>query len=671
MPRSTVVGNGNLLVTFDNKLLIRDLYFPYVGLEDHTAYGHYHRIGVYTDGAMSWLDNDKWQAEVGYINETLITQNKTVNKEIGISLTFNDFVYPSKNIFIRKIVINNEQNRERHLKIYFNQNFDLYGAKLKDTALYDPDTQGILHYRQERYFLVNGQSHFGGISSYSTGKSEYLNLEGTWRDAEDGKLERNPIDQGSIDSTIEFEFHLKPKSCETLYVWYVTGQNFHEVKTLNDYVIKNSADRLMENTINYWRSWVSKSHELESSDLSPTIKNLFKRSLLVIRTQIDNNGGILAANDSDIMKFNKDTYTYVWPRDGAYVAYALDEAGYGEITKRFYRFCVRAITQDGYLLHKYNPDGSWGSSWHPWIDKEGKKILPIQEDETALVIRSLWHHYEKLQDIEFLQEMYNSFVVKAANFLIRYIDKKTGLPLESYDLWEEKRAVFAYTVASVYSGLEAAINIARTLGRYANIKKYERTADRIKKAFLEYFYDKKVKRFIKSIRLQDGEVIERDIALDASLFGISFFGLLPHDDLRMVSTVKALYEALWVHTTIGGMARYQNDRYHGQGEKPEIPGNPWIITTMWYADWIIATAKDSRDLEHGRKLLEWVGKIANRAGMLPEQLNPYTGEHISVSPLTWSHSSFVQTIINYDRKWHQFNIPLSTSKTDASSTEKS
>ena len=51
------------------------------------------------------------------------------------------------------------------------------------------------------------------------------------------------------------------------------------------------------------------------------------RSLLVLRTQIDNGGAIVAANDSDIMQFSRDTYSYVWPRDGALVADSLDLAG--------------------------------------------------------------------------------------------------------------------------------------------------------------------------------------------------------------------------------------------------------------------------------------------------------------------------------------------------------
>ena len=56
--------------------------------------------------------------------------------------------------------------------------------------------------------------------------------------------------------------------------------------------------------------------------------DLFKRSLLILRTQIDSHGAIIAANDADIVRFASDTYSYMWPRDGALAAYALSLAGY-------------------------------------------------------------------------------------------------------------------------------------------------------------------------------------------------------------------------------------------------------------------------------------------------------------------------------------------------------
>jgi len=71
-------------------------------------------------------------------------------------------------------------------------------------------------------------------------------------------------------------------------------------------------------------------------NLPEKIGKLYCRSLLILRTQIDWQGGIIAANDSDVIQFNRDTYSYVWPRDGALVANALDLAGYFGLSQNFY-----------------------------------------------------------------------------------------------------------------------------------------------------------------------------------------------------------------------------------------------------------------------------------------------------------------------------------------------
>ncbi len=57
-----------------------------------------------------------------------------------------------------------------------------------------------------------------------------------------------------------------------------------------------------------------------------------------------------------------DTYSYVWPRDGALVAHALDLAGYIVLASRFYNFCSDVLEKDGYLLNKYIPSKNVGSS---------------------------------------------------------------------------------------------------------------------------------------------------------------------------------------------------------------------------------------------------------------------------------------------------------------------
>ncbi len=629
--------------------MLRDIYYPYVGMEDQIAYQHLHRIGVFTDNRFSWMHSGDWQHTTRYIFDTMVTESEVRSDKFGLAFNFNDFVYPTEDVFIRRITLHNHGDHDRHIKMFFAQDLHLYGDKQQDTAFYEPEHRALVHYRKRRYFWFSGLAEKEGVDSFTTGKSEYQGLEGTWKDAEDGSLHEHPIEQGSVDSTVEFDILVKRNSSKTFYYWFCAGKTLGEVKRLHNFILDETPEKLLENTINYWRSWVNK-EEKRITEIPVHLQTFYKQSLLIMRTQIDNRGGVIAANDSDIMKFNKDTYTYMWARDGAWVVMALDRAGYGEVSKHFFEFCSEVVTDEGYLLPKYNPDHSVGSSWHPWY-KDDKKQLPIQEDETGIVLHALYEHYRCFGDIEFMQKMY-PMIREMGNFMSTFIDDEYSLPLPSYDLWERERGIFAYTCATVYAGLLAAAKLSEVLGHFHHHRRYKKTAVRVREAIIKHLYDKEKKRFLTRVQI-DAETgdLQKDYTVDASLHGLWLFNVLPPDDERITATNQAVYDALQVKTEVRGLARFENDDYQRvQGDYHGIPGNPWIITTLWHAQWLIATARTRKDLEAAEGYLEWSVSHMNEGCILPEQLNPFNGEHLSVAPLTWSHSTFVDTVLKYNKK---------------------
>ena len=69
-----------------------------------------------------------------------------------------------------------------------------------------------------------------------------------------------------------------------------------------------------------------------------------------------------------------------------------------------------------------------------------------------------------------------------------------------------------------------------------------------------------------------------------SFFGLWYFGMLAADAPRIVATMQAVRDRLWVKTEVGGVARYENDYYHRVSQDIEnVPGNPWFICTLWLA----------------------------------------------------------------------------------------
>ncbi len=749
MPRDIPVGNGRLLVTFDHQYQLRDLYFPHVGQENHAGNGPC-RFGIHCDvpgkyrGELCWTSNPAWQIRQRYLNDTLTTSVSLENHDLQLVVYCNNVVDFHRNILVRRIKIKNLAHHQRLVRVMHHQDFNMLGTKVGDTAYYDPELRSIVHYRAKRYLLVtfygdhpapgspangshgpalsasngpalaNGNGSPGpngspdarvnpppahqGIDEYATGTSGFHGAEGTWRDAEDGHLQGNPIAQGAVDSTISSHVRVGPDGEKSIYMVIVAGHSREELIELHRWLINMGPQGVIDRTTAYWRLWVGGTN-IHFGNLPARVVELFKRSLLVLRTQIDNGGAIVAANDSDIMQFSRDTYSYMWPRDGALVANALDLAGFQDLARWFYQFCSQVITAEGYFLHKYNPDGSPASSWHPWVLK-GQQSMPIQEDETALVVWALWRHYYRYRDIEFIRPLWVDIVQKAADFMARYRDPRTGLPLPSYDLWEERWGVHAFTVATVYGGLKAAHNFAVAFGDRRRAETYGKAAEEVKAGAAKYLFSEKLNRFVRRLvnrnvpRPPDSPYYQesspltlerRELPANSQKSAVStgspreartppsscsrwtkpsmhrstrfISSICSKPTTRVRSTMQAVEQKLCVKTEVGGVARYENDYYHRvSNDIASVPGNPWFICTLWLADYYIARATSLEELKQALPIFEWTAAHALESGVLAEQVNPYTNEPISVSPLTWSHATVVSTVIKYLEKLEELQL---------------
>lgn len=322
--------------------------------------------------------------------------------------------------------------------------------------------------------------------------------------------------------------------------------------------------------------------------------------------------------------------------------------GYHELSRAFFNFCGQVVEKEGYFRHKYTPSGRPASSWLPWI-RDGRRQLPIQEDETALVIWSLWEHYCRYRDIDFITPLYRPLIKNGANFLMNYRDLATGLPLASYDLWEERQSVQTFTVAAVYGGLLAAANFVAAFGEIELAADYRAGAEALREAAGRWLFLPEERYFARAISFPaNGDTPHLDRTVDASICGVFLFGLFPADDPRVVSSLRKVHEVLWCKTVTGGLARYENDPYYRYGL--EGPGNPWFVTTLWYARYLIDVAGSVAELAPAMDLLVWAAAHALPSGVLAEQLEPQSGAPLSVSPLTWSHATYVTTVCAYREK---------------------
>ncbi|HEX2645680.1 MAG TPA: glycoside hydrolase family 15 protein, partial [Candidatus Dormibacteraeota bacterium] len=260
MPRSLVIGNGNALVGFDATYTVRDIYFPRVGEANHTM-GNACHTGFFIDGKFAWLEDSGWQRDFGYAEDSLLTDVTLKHPGLGITVKFEDYLDLARNWFIRNVEVNSQTGFNAG-RVFFHYDWYIDGDDIGNTVLYDPRHRALIAYKADRYFLIGGQVDAEyGISSWATGKKGGDKL-GTWKDAEDGVLGKNPIEQGAVDCTVCFDLGASAANQSRSFThWVCMGMRLSEVSSFGqDLIVGRGPDTYRGRTLTYWQVWSEKDH---------------------------------------------------------------------------------------------------------------------------------------------------------------------------------------------------------------------------------------------------------------------------------------------------------------------------------------------------------------------------------------------------------------------------
>jgi GH15 family glucan-1,4-alpha-glucosidase len=162
--------------------------------------------------------------------------------------------------------------------------------------------------------------------------------------------------------------------------------------------------------------------------------------------------------------------------------------------------------------------------------------------------------------MEAIKPWFRPLIISAVEFLVHFRERDSGPPKPSWDLWEEKRCVYAYTMATVWAGLMAAVNFADLFGELADTAEFRRAAQEVKRAYERYLYDEAEGQFLNRISIKIDGSVEQDFTVDASLHGLWYFGMFEPTDPRIVRTMQAVEEQLWCQTPFRRIARYVRGR---------------------------------------------------------------------------------------------------------------
>ena len=641
MARPIVLSNGELHVGLNKFGLVHDFYFPYVGFENHAAGANLrHKVGVFVDGAVSWLDDDpEWTFRFEYPHTALIGHTRASHEKLGIILEFDDAVDSDMSVFMRNVHVVNLGNTAREIKLFMHQAFAIGDSRSNtDTAQYLPDSNAILHYRGRRALVISGEYNKQPFDQFTIGLFGIENHEGSFKDAEDGILSRNNVEHGRVDSIIGFTLQVAAQSSERVHYWVSAGMSTREALYMHKQLQDDGLDSRIHTTAAWWHTWLTPAlNRIES--VPKQYRELFLHSLMIMKSQIDKRGAVIASTDSTMLNYSRDAYAYSWPRDGGFALWPLIRLGYTDEPYRFFEFCHRGMHPNGYLMHKYRADGALGSSWHPYV--HGDTVAPpIQEDETAIVVFMFAQYYAMHPEAGLLKDFYSSMIVPMATFLTEFVDKDSGLPKPSYDLWEQDFMTTTYSTSVTYAGLLAAADLAAVSGDNAHEVQWRTAAEDIQKAARTHLFNTDRGVFYKGARWENEKPVF-DATLDnSSIFGAFLFGLFAPDSPEMAQSIHTMTECFAVSNSQPGLPRYEDDDYRRSDDS--ITGNYWPIMSLWHAQYML----ENGNTDGAHAVLDFVKAHSLSTGMISEQINPIDGDDIAPAPLTWSHAEFVSTILD-------------------------
>ncbi len=398
-------------------------------------------------------------------------------------------------------------------------------------------------------------------------------------------------------------------------------------------------EHALATTEQYWREWVGR------CTYQGRWRDAVVRSLVTLKAMTYSpTGAILAAPTTSLPESlggvrNWD-YRYCWMRDASFTLDAFMAGGYIDEAGAFRDWALRAVAgAPGDLQIMYNIFGArrlteFELDWLPGY--EGSKPVRVgnaasgqfQLDVYGEVI-SCWYAARRM-GLQGREQGWHVF-----KDLITFMEDAWQRPDDG--IWEVRGGRRHFTHSKVMAWVffdRAAKGIQQFgVGGAEGQKMLQHICalrEKIHTEICERGFNPRVRAFTQSYG---------DMALDASVLLIPYFGFLPASDPRVQSTVKAIEKDL---LRDGFVLRY--DTKHGIDGLPGSEG-AFLACTFWLADNYAFAGR----VTEAEELFERLLHLRNHLGLLSEEYDPRLLRQIGNFPQAFSHLAMVLTARNIEK----------------------
>ncbi len=619
---TAIVGNGRVLVTLGNSAELMAFFYPRC---DHAQNVREGLTGIYLDGfGFSWLFGSEWYRQQRYLKGEAAVLTELTSPSLGLSISVHDFVSPTEPVLFRLWQVRSLDGKPKRLRLMHYFELTLGGHEWQQavqvvTLPHPTPRPAVVQWRGNIWCGISSDLPF---QQWQCGKAHQNSHNHPKPDMLDGWLNGQTLEIGKVAFAVGWQISVAPFGSVERTMVIAFGESKREVIHRLGRSLAKPFETHCEQHRQDWSQWLSRLNaSFFNSVPNRQARAVLEAALWTMRLTWDKGAGApVAAPEFDPTFEASGGYGFCWCRDAAFVAHAFAHLGMVQKASRFFDWCGRAQSLDGYFHQRYWLDGSLAPAWSEDHDN-------LQIDETATVVWAANQVYRKLRDKP--NQLVWEMIQRSLKFLSTHLI--AGIHKVGMDLWETFRGHFTYTQAAFIAAFQAGSELAKLVGDKEWGKRCQALAEEGKAALLKRFWVGEC--FLRGVT-PEGHL---DSTPDASVLGViepfRILDLTKPDERKMAErTAQSVLSHLTKETPEGGLAVW---RFSGDGYAWGMASTPATLWLGLAASVLGEATKQQIWREIAHKCWLAVVNHTTPTGLVAEMFDPFSSGYWAVGH-SWS-----------------------------------